>query len=295
MPEILSRKSRSSQNNKHSLNNGVGSNFPELAERKLDPTPLYLLIDPAGFRWYTYFLIMRNKIVSWIKKQVKDSGCRGIVMGLSGGIDSALVASFAKEAVGKDNLLTLIMPCHSNPQDAKDARTVAKALKIKTRFLDLSRIYDALSGILPSGPVMARSNLKPRLRMLVLYYFANKFNYLVCGTGNRSELMVGYFTKHGDGATDILPIGGLLKRDVRRLAREAGIPEPIIIKPPTAGLWQGQTDEGEMGLTYHELDEILSGLQKNKKSKHPKHKIEKVRCMIRRSEHKRQGPKICKI
>ena len=131
--------------------------------------------------------------------------------------------------------------------------------------------------------------------MAVLYYFANSLNYLVCGTGNKSELMVGYFTKHGDGATDILPIGGLLKREVCALAQELGIPKHIIAKPPTAGLWQGQTDEGEMGISYNELDDILGCLKNKRKQVCAKAKVDKIKKMIKRSEHKRQGPKICYI
>jgi NAD+ synthase len=131
--------------------------------------------------------------------------------------------------------------------------------------------------------------------MSVLYYFANKLNYLVCGTGNKSEIMLGYFTKHGDGATDILPIGDLLKRQVRRLAGESGIPTRIITKPPTAGLWPGQTDEGEMGISYPELDDILERLEKKNKQILSKEKLNKVKAMIKKSEHKREGPRICYI
>ena len=239
--------------------------------------------------------MIKKKIVNWIKKQVKQAKTKGIVMGLSGGVDSALVASLAKEAVGRKRLLALILPCHSQYQDLEDARMVAKKLKIKTRTVDLSRIYDNLIKILPRAGNLAKSNLKPRLRMSVLYYFANKLNYLVSGTGNKSEIMVGYFTKHGDGATDILPIGDLLKRQVRSLARELKIPNRIITKAPTAGLWPGQTDEGEMGITYAELDDILERLEKKNKQVLSKEKVKKVKAMIKKSEHKRQGPKICYI
>ncbi|MBU1726645.1 MAG: NAD+ synthase [Candidatus Omnitrophica bacterium] len=238
---------------------------------------------------------MKLKIVSWIKKQVIEAGVKGIVIGLSGGVDSAVVSALAKQAVGKNNVLALMLPCHSQPQDLIDAKIVAKKLGIKTKVIDLSGVYDSLKKILPPGNKLAALNLKPRLRMLTLYYFANKLNYLVGGTGNKSELSVGYFTKHGDGATDILPIAGLLKKDVRRLARELGLPEHIITKSPTAGLWVGQTDEGEMGITYNELDDILERLEKRQKQTVSKHKVKKVKEMIRRSEHKRLGPKICFI
>lgn len=216
-------------------------------------------------------------------------------MGLSGGVDSSVVAALSREAVGAKRVLGLFMPCHSCPDDLTDAKSVARKLKIGTKLIDLSSIYDNLLKILPAGNKLALSNLKPRLRMLLLYYFANNLNYLVCGTGNKSELMMGYFTKHGDGATDILPIADLYKKQVRALARELKIPENIIIKPPTAGLWQGQTDEGEMGITYNELDDILSRMDHKQKQSASRDKINKVKRMIKKSEHKRQGPKICYI
>lgn len=236
--------------------------------------------------------MIKKRVISWIKKQVKQAKTAGLVMGLSGGLDSCVVAALAREAVGKNRLLALILPCHSSKEDLRDARLVAKKLGISTKTVDLSNIYDNLVKILPKASNLARANLKPRLRMSVLYYFANKLNYLVCGTGNKSEIRVGYFTKHGDGATDILPIGDLLKTQVKQLAKDLGIPEHIITKPPTAGLWPGQTDEGEMGLTYPELDNILERIENKRKQILSKDRVNKVKQMIKRSEHKRVGPKI---
>lgn len=238
---------------------------------------------------------MKDKIINWIKKQIKESRAKGIVLGLSGGVDSSVVAYLSKEAVGKSKVLGLILPCHSQTQDLKDAKLIARKLGIKTKIINLSNIYDNLIRILPKANSIAYANLKPRLRMLVLYYFANKLNYLVCGTGNKSELTVGYFTKHGDGATDILPIGGLLKKEVWKLARQLEIPWRIITKAPSAGLWQGQTDEGEMGISYSELDSILERLKNKKRQLLAKEKVDKVKKMIKKSEHKRQGPRICYI
>ena len=234
---------------------------------------------------------MKNKIISWIKEQVKQSKAKGIVMGLSGGIDSSVVAALVKEAIGSKRLFGLFLPCHSHGQDLEDAKLVARKLKIKTKLIDLSAIYDSLIRLLPDAGSLAKANLKPRLRMIVLYYFANKLNYLVCGTGNKSELMAGYFTKHGDGATDILPIGDLLKKDVKKLAAELCIPKRIIDKAPSAGLWIGQTDEGEMGISYIDLDNILASFERG--SRLPKdNKVCKVRKMVENSGHKRQGPKV---
>ncbi|MDD5130423.1 MAG: NAD+ synthase [Candidatus Omnitrophica bacterium] len=238
---------------------------------------------------------MKNRIVSWIKQQVKDSTAKGIVLGLSGGIDSAVVAALAKEAVGKNNVLVLFMPCNSNPQDLKDAKLVAHKLGLKSKLVDLSAVYNNFLKILPGAVSLARGNLKPRLRMSTLYYFANKLNYLVCGTGNKSELMVGYFTKYGDGGVDILPIADLFKRQVRKLAKELKIPQGIIAKAPTAGLWQGQTDEVEMGITYNELDDILDRFCNHKKQAAGSKNVNKVISMYKRSEHKRKGAEICRI
>jgi NAD+ synthase len=238
---------------------------------------------------------MQKRIVNWIRQEVKKAGARGVVLGLSGGVDSSVVAALSVSAVGKNRVLGLLMPCHSQGQDRQDAVLVAKILGIRSKTIDLSGIYDTFIRALPRGNSLARANLKPRLRMSALYYFANTLNYLVCGTGNKSELMVGYFTKHGDGATDILPIAGLLKKEVRKLACELGIPSHIITKPPTAGLWSGQTDEGEMGLTYRELDDILERIEKKKPQAQAQAKVNKVKKMINLSEHKRQGPKICYI
>ena len=238
---------------------------------------------------------MKSKIVSWIKQQVKNSGGKGIVLGLSGGIDSAVVAALCKEAVGKNNLLVLFLPCNSNPQDLKDAKLVASKLGLKSKLVDLSGVYNNFLKVLPAAGSLAQGNLKPRLRMSTLYYFANKLNYLVCGTGNKSELLVGYFTKYGDGGVDILPIADLFKRQVRKLAQELNIPQGIITKPPTAGLWQGQTDEGEMGITYNELDDILDRLCHKKKQVADSSKINKINRMHKNSEHKRKGADICRL
>ncbi|MGE5196982.1 MAG: NAD(+) synthase [Deltaproteobacteria bacterium] len=236
---------------------------------------------------------MRKKIVVWIKKELRQARAAGIVLGLSGGIDSCVVAALAREAAGKGKVLALILPIHSVPSDTRDALVIARRLGIKAKIVNLTGIYENLIRILPEAGSLAKMNLKPRLRMVVLYYFANKLNYLVCGTGNKSEIMTGYFTKYGDGAADILPIGGLLKKEVKILAKELDIPERIIAKTPTAGLKPGQTDEGEMGIIYPELDDILERLESRRKQVLPRIKVARVKNFISRSEHKRQKPRIC--
>lgn len=223
----------------------------------------------------TMYKEISHYLVEWIRDKVAEANARGCVLGISGGVDSAVVAALcAKACPGK--VLGIHMPCYSSPQDTDDARLVAKSLDIDYIEVELNDVFDCMMGVLKDArqtnkmreleqrvvPTahserLASSNIKPRLRMITLYYFANLYNYLVVGTGNRSELEVGYFTKYGDGGVDILPLGGLVKTQVWELAKYLGIPENIINKPPSAGLWSGQTDEGELGFTYRQLDEVI--------------------------------------
>ena len=237
---------------------------------------------------------LADRISHWIRERVEEAGAQGVVLGISGGVDSSVLAVLVKRAMG-DRMLGLIMPCHSDPTDAEHARLVAKKFDIETEYVDLTPVFDRLVEALPPGDRVAVGNLKPRLRMTVLYYFANSRHYLVAGAGNKSELMAGYFTKFGDGGVDIFPLGDLLKTQVRELARELGIPEEIIAKPPSAGLWEGQTDEGEMGITYEELDKAIQAIEAGDTSRCDKKALEKVRRMMAASAHKRAPIPICKI
>lgn len=229
---------------------------------------------------------LSKKIAGWIKKQVEKAHKKGVVFGLSGGLDSAVLACLAGSAAG-DNALGLILPCKNDPKDVELALKVAEKFNIKTKEIQLDNIFDELVNIYPEANNLAKGNLKPRLRMTVLYYFANTFDYLVAGTGNKSEIAIGYFTKHGDGGADILPLGGLLKTEVRELAKEIGVPDEIITRPPAAGLWHGQTDEGEIGISYEELDKAIKALEKKKTEGIDKKTLQKVKRMITNSEHKR--------
>jgi len=230
-----------------------------------------------------------ERIVQWIRKQVESANAKGLIVGLSGGVDSSVTVVLSKKAF-PETTLGLVLPCFSNPEDLEHARLVADKFDIPTKTVELTPVFESLYERLEGEPYnlskqsMAIANIKPRLRMMTLYYFANKMNYLVAGASNRSEITVGYFTKYGDSGVDILPIGGLLKTEVIELARNLSIPKPIIEKPPSAGLWEGQTDEEEMGITYEQLDAFLSV------GKGDPDIINIIQSMIKKSEHKRRTP-----
>ncbi len=233
---------------------------------------------------------LAEKLVLWIRERVLASRCEGVVLGMSGGVDSSVVAVLCQRAFPLSTL-GVLMPCYSSPKDEEHALAVASKFSISTQTVVLDSVFDTLLKILPDDSLdpasrLAKANLKVRLRMLTLYYFANQLKYMVIGAGNRSELAVGYFTKYGDGGADILPLGNLVKGQVRELASFLGIPQEIIDKPPSAGLWPGQTDEGEFGFSYDELDRyLISG----EVSDEVRGKIEPMRAA---SDHKRQPPPI---
>jgi NAD+ synthase len=233
-----------------------------------------------------------DEIAGWIRGKVEQVGATGVVVGLSGGVDSATVAALSARALGPDRVLGAVMPAHSNPEDLAHAELAARTLDIHVSSIDLSGPFDAMLGALPSGNDIANANLKPRLRMLTLYYLANTRGLLVAGTGNKSELLVGYFTKYGDGGVDILPLGGLYKHQVRTIARELGVPDEIVEKAPSAGLWADQTDEGELGITYEELDATLEAIERGDSTGFRADLEAKVRKMVEDSEHKRHTPPI---
>jgi NAD+ synthase len=236
-------------------------------------------------------MMVAERISGWIKEQVERAKADGVVVGLSGGVDSSVVAAISKMAL-KDRVLGLIMPCHSNREDERFAELAAKSIEIETRRIDLTPVYDRLIEIFPKGSKIALVNIKPRLRMLTLYYFANNLNYLVAGTSNRSEIMVGYFTKYGDGGADILPIGGLLKTEVVEIAKELRIPDEIIKRRPSAGLWRGQTDEDELGISYKDLDMAIDAIDRGREGVLPDELFRRVEELIKESSHKRSPPSV---
>ncbi|KYC51502.1 MAG: putative NH(3)-dependent NAD(+) synthetase [Candidatus Methanofastidiosum methylothiophilum] len=231
---------------------------------------------------------LSGKLSNWIKEEVVSGGGKGVVFGLSGGIDSTVTAYLCKAAF-PENSLGLIIPCHSNKADIDDAKSVAKEIGLKYETIDLDRVYNIFLeslGHMRDDRDLALANMKPRLRMVTLYYYANKLNYFVIGTGNKSEITLGYFTKYGDGGCDLLPLGNLTKRNVYSLAKSLKVSDRIISKPPSAGLWKGQTDEGELGITYQEIDNYIEG---KTVSESVKAKIEEL---MKKSEHKRNMPRI---
>ncbi|NHI92536.1 MAG: NAD(+) synthase [Candidatus Lokiarchaeota archaeon] len=241
-----------------------------------------------------------ERIKKFIKKLVEESGTKGIVIALSGGIDSALVAGLSVVSLSKKSVQGLILPCHSNPNDQEDAILIADHLGIEYKIVELTESYDlflkTLELSLEADSIqLAKANVKPRMRMIATYYFANQLNYLVAGTGNKSEDDIGYFTKYGDGGVDFLPIQHLYKHEVRQLSRYLKLPEKIITRTPTAGLWEGQTDEDELSkqlgfkIVYDELDEMLDKIEKNEYDKNDV-RYQKLVELKRKSLHKVKLP-----
>lgn len=226
-------------------------------------------------------------LATWLNEVNKEAKTDGYILGLSGGIDSSCVAGLLKK--GNINALGVIMPCHSNDEDAHDAILLAEALDFPFITIDLSSTYDELvkkmkeqdEVIKTKDNTLALHNIKVRLRMVTLYALGQARNFLVCGTDNLAEWYTGYFTKFGDGGVDLVPLVHLTKGEVKEAAKYLGVPESIINKTPTAGLYTGQTDEGEMGVTYEELDQYLLGKPIDKVKEAIIERLHKV------SEHKR--------
>lgn len=204
-----------------------------------------------------------DRVVLFLKDYLEKVSAQTYVIGLSGGVDSSLCAVLAEKAVGKNKLLGVIIPIDSNPADMEDALILIKTLDIKYIVYDGTALFEEFKNSAEKAGVAldrsAQSNLKARLRMTILYAISAVNNGLVIGTDNADERYTGYFTKHGDGACDILPIAHLLKCEVVEAAKMLGISKNIVERVPTAGLYKGQTDEKEMGVTYRELDDYLSG------------------------------------
>lgn len=240
-----------------------------------------------------------EKCIDWIRDLVKTANCKGVLVGLSGGIDSAVVANLLVRAFPQ-NSLGVILPVSSSNEDSDHATKVAEKCKIKSIEIDLTEeknsiLYKtdkALKEFRAPGygnRKLSDGNLRARLRMSTLYAIANEMNYLVVGTDNRAELYTGYFTKYGDGGVDILPLASLLKKEVYQWGEYFGVPEEIINKNPSAGLWDGQSDEEELGISYEKIDLYLMGNDIPEKDKLLLKKLHLS------TEHKRKMPPIFEL
>ncbi|MFA6224611.1 MAG: NAD+ synthase [Methanoregula sp.] len=229
-----------------------------------------------------------GQIEQMIRYAYWNSGCMGIVLGVSGGVDSAVAATFCCRAIGPEKVLGLSLPSAiSNPEDGKDAAILCAHLGMEHKVVSIEPMLEgfrAMTGF--AGTRYLTGNLMARIRMAVVYYHANLDHRLVCGTSNRSEYLLGYCTKFGDNAADIQPILHLYKDEVYEAARELDIPDPILKKAPSAGLWEGQSDESEIGLSYAEIDASLRALELHQwKATTPTE--ETVLALVKKSEHKR--------
>jgi NAD+ synthase len=241
-------------------------------------------------------------IETFIQTRVKDAGAQGVVLGLSGGIDSATSLALAVSSLGSDKVKGLIMPFKES-ESISLALDHANTLNVKTEEYSIASIVNSYKEVTPSySSTASEGNLHSRVRMSLLYGEAFSSNTLVMGTSNKSELLVGYYTKWGDGASDFLPMGDLYKSQVYALAKDLNIPEAILKRVPTAELWEGQSDEEELGIDYPTLDKILLGLERqlsvNEISSNTGISIEsisRIDNLIKLSIHKRVFPPVCKI
>lgn len=226
-----------------------------------------------------------EKRVAFIREQILDKGLGGAVVGISGGIDSAVTAALCVRALGRDRVIGVWLPAYSLDVHAEDAKKLAEAINLNLVTISVSSAFDAITEEIEKVLELddkTKGNTKARLRMTSLYAIANQKGYLVVDTCNRSEIYVGYMTKGGDGLADINPVASLTKHEVRIVAKHLGIPESIITKAPSADLWEGQTDEQEMGFTYEELDRLLITGETSPRA------LERIEYLHRISEHKRR-------
>ncbi|HYK93557.1 MAG TPA: NAD+ synthase [Thermoplasmata archaeon] len=240
----------------------------------------------------------------FLRAQALDAPSTGVVVGLSGGIDSALAARLAVDALGAEHVEGVLMPDAGYPIEIRaETEAYASGLGIANRVLEIDPVERAFHEVLP--PVTDRAswgNVKARIRMMILYAIAREANRRVLGTGNKSELLLGYFTKYGDGGVDLLPLGDLYKTQVYELAAKLALPEAIQRRPPTAGLWPGQTDEEELGHPYTELDQVLFGLEQllspeeiARRSGLPLDGVRAIEARVLANRHKRRLPPIPKL
>ncbi len=249
-----------------------------------------------------------ERITNFIKEYLAKSKAKGYVIGLSGGIDSSTTLALLVKAVGSEKITGLIMPFKgiTPEEDINDALDLANSFNVKHHIICINSIFEAFKSIIPyfdEQDRISNGNLMARTRMILLYYYANKYNYLVVGTGDKSEILLGYFTKGGDGMVDILPIGDLYKTQVRKVAKYLGLPERIVTKPSSPRLWAGQIAEQELGISYETIDLVLYSLfdlrlsmdEIAEKTGISKSVIQAIYERVISSQHKRSLPPIPRI
>ncbi len=245
-----------------------------------------------------------SSIHQFLRSHLADAECQGLLVALSGGIDSALVARLARDAVGAERVQGLLLPDAQYPPALRgEVEEYARTLGIGLRVISIDPPESALRGLFPEVTDRVDwGNVKARLRMTMEYLLAREHRWLVVGTGNKSELLMGYFTKWGDGGVDLLPIGDLYKTQVRALAAQLALPASVRERAPTAGLWEGQTDEEELGLPYTELDQILFGLEQLRTPEEIAQatgleagQVRTIERVVERTRHKRRPPPIPKL
>jgi NAD+ synthase len=247
--------------------------------------------------------LARSILTSFIRDEITRAGFKRAVVGVSGGVDSALACMLSAEALGPENVLALRLPySNSSPESLEHAGLVIEQAGVQEKTIEITEAVEALLALAPEDERIRRGNIMARMRMIVLYDQSAEFEGLVVGTGNKTEILLGYTTQYGDAASALNPLGDLYKTQLRQLAEAIQIPPVILGKPPTADLWQGQTDEGELGFSYEDVDRLLflmidrrHSLEECVEAGFEREFIERVMELVRRNQFKRVMPPIAKL